>query len=530
MVAAGRHAVGPFGHDANAPLQVNLLGGLTLMCGREPAVPTLRPRLRALVAYLILHRDAPQSRDRLAMVLWPDTLEAQARTNLRNLLFRLREALPVLDPLIAQDRHALRLRTEEALQVDVDQLTSLVAIVRAEPAAASAHVLVQAADRFAGELLPEIYDDWVVSHRERVRGLQLEVLDRTVAALARAGDFVAAAAYSRRLIDLSPLDEPQYRRVMRLHAAAGNRAGIEATLKLARETLQEELGAEPSTATCDLARELCAAAGRGVAAALQAGPSSAAPPGRGDAWDALSGAWAEARRGTTTVVVVPGEAGIGKTHLVEAFAAHAEAAGECVARAACRGYGEERRYGVVYDWLRSPALREAAARMLPAWPWLLGLEEGLEWERGADGVRGGRGAQGRRHADRTGGDRSGVAASAERFEAWARVVWEAQPLLLVLDDFHLADTGSLAWLDYLLGDPRAGRIMALFSIRGEACRLGEDAQRLLRRLSRMGRTGPSGGQGRRNVVEEVALGGLPPEAVASRSPLTPTPRPTPSSR
>ena len=43
-------------------------------------------RAESLLAYLLLHREAPQPRQRLAFLLWPDSSEPQARTNLRHLL------------------------------------------------------------------------------------------------------------------------------------------------------------------------------------------------------------------------------------------------------------------------------------------------------------------------------------------------------------------------------------------------------------------------------------------------------------
>ena len=51
-------------------------------------------RAESLLAYLLLHREAPQPRQRLAFLLWPDSTEPQARTNLRHLLHNLRRALP----------------------------------------------------------------------------------------------------------------------------------------------------------------------------------------------------------------------------------------------------------------------------------------------------------------------------------------------------------------------------------------------------------------------------------------------------
>lgn len=80
-------------------LQISLLGDFSLAYGCPTCMMEVHTvntaRLQALVGYLLLHRTAPQARDHLAFLFWPDTNEAQALTNLRNLLHKLRQALPM---------------------------------------------------------------------------------------------------------------------------------------------------------------------------------------------------------------------------------------------------------------------------------------------------------------------------------------------------------------------------------------------------------------------------------------------------
>jgi DNA-binding SARP family transcriptional activator len=80
--------------EARSTLQVRLLGGVDLRLGEEHIGPLDSARAESLLAYLLLHRDAPQQRQRLAFMLWPDSTESQARTNLRHVLHNLRRALP----------------------------------------------------------------------------------------------------------------------------------------------------------------------------------------------------------------------------------------------------------------------------------------------------------------------------------------------------------------------------------------------------------------------------------------------------
>ncbi len=65
-------------------LQIHLLGGFSIRWRDEPVAALNKPRLQSLLAYLLLHNQAPQFRYYLANLLWPDSREAQSLTNLRN--------------------------------------------------------------------------------------------------------------------------------------------------------------------------------------------------------------------------------------------------------------------------------------------------------------------------------------------------------------------------------------------------------------------------------------------------------------
>ena len=79
------------------PLTIRLLGEYTVTAAGQSVRGLETARLQALLAYLILHRGAPQARQRVAFLFWPDTNDAQAQTNLRQLLHTLRKRLPDAD-------------------------------------------------------------------------------------------------------------------------------------------------------------------------------------------------------------------------------------------------------------------------------------------------------------------------------------------------------------------------------------------------------------------------------------------------
>src|SRR5919199_5068443 len=117
------------------PLRIRLLGGFDLRVG-EDALPLESARAESLLAYLLLHPEAPQPRQRLAFLLWPDSTEAQARTNLRHVLYHLRRALPDADRFLDAGARTLRWRADAPYRLDVAVFEE--ALSRAAPDAGDA--------------------------------------------------------------------------------------------------------------------------------------------------------------------------------------------------------------------------------------------------------------------------------------------------------------------------------------------------------------------------------------------------------
>jgi DNA-binding SARP family transcriptional activator len=96
-------------------LRIRLLGEFSLVYDDQPVTTVNTARLQSLLAYLVLHRDAPQPRHHLAFQFWPDSTEPQAHTNLRKLFHQLHQALPEADRFLCADTHTLQWRPRRAL-------------------------------------------------------------------------------------------------------------------------------------------------------------------------------------------------------------------------------------------------------------------------------------------------------------------------------------------------------------------------------------------------------------------------------
>src|SRR5215471_19204559 len=102
-----------------APMRINLFGTLRISCAGSPVTSVNTNRPYSLIAYLILHGDTPQPRERLAFALWPASSESQARTNLRQLLHHLKRALPAESDWLEITHLTVRWRQETATSIDV---------------------------------------------------------------------------------------------------------------------------------------------------------------------------------------------------------------------------------------------------------------------------------------------------------------------------------------------------------------------------------------------------------------------------
>jgi DNA-binding SARP family transcriptional activator/predicted ATPase len=420
-----------------ADLEIQLLGDVRIT-HRARVVPLDSPRLQALLAYLILHRGSPQQRRRAAFLFWPESTESQALTNLRQLLHHLRRALPGLDGCVDADRRTIVWKPDAPARIDVVELEAACEATERASAEGDVSSAILAAERasacYAGDLLPDCYDEWLEPERDRLRRATRGLLERLIGWLEARQEPGRALGHAARLLELDPLGEPGHRARIRLLALVGDRAGAVRAFQECAAVLERELGVEPSPET----RALCDRIRSGEPAEADrplSGPSASpiALVGRAAEWERLREAFPRAADGPR-VVVITGEAGIGKTRLAEALVDWAAAQGTATARARCWAAEGLLPLAPVAEWLRSPGLRDGVAALEPAWR--AEVSRVLP-ELGADG-----------------GDPTGAAEPWRRtrlFEALARAVGAGdEPRILLLDDLQWGDGDTLEWLHYLL--------------------------------------------------------------------------------
>ena len=241
-------------------LQVRLLGDFSLIYADQRVTSLNAMRLQALLAYLALHGDAPQQRQHLAFLFWPDAPEAQARNNLRQLLHQLRQAFSDVPACILTDKHTLYWHPSVPFDLDVaafeQALDRAATATRQHDSSAVQEALEQADQLYRGELLPGCYDEWILPERERLRQHHVQALERLLRLLEAQGDIGTAIQYAQRLLGLDPLSEDLYRRLMRLFGQNNDRASALHVYHTCVTTLRREMDVDPDPATREAYEQL----------------------------------------------------------------------------------------------------------------------------------------------------------------------------------------------------------------------------------------------------------------------------------
>jgi DNA-binding SARP family transcriptional activator len=443
-------------------LYVSLLGEQAIT-GDAASDRTSSSRALALVAFLAVHAGSPQPRQRIAGLFWPDSTDAQALTNLRRELHHLRHDLGDEPSLVVTSRD-LCWRDNPTCRVDVrvfdsERKAALTAADINDDNGVIEHAAV-AIGQYRGDLLPGVYDDWVLDARAELERQCLDMCDLLCQAHTRRGDLTGAVEAARRRIQLQPLEEVGYRTLIQLQADLGDRAGGVSTYHHCASVLERELGISPDPATQQAFQRL-------IAHAAPAGPPQepAEQPARRPGLVAtqllgrlhevglLEDLWRTAAAGSAAVAVVRGGAGVGKTRLVTEIADLARQEGAVVASSQCFGSLGRLALAPVADWLRNPAVQAATATLDPAWR--------AEVDRLVpSGERGARRLGSRAMAD--------AWQRMRFFEGLARALLAVdRPILLVLDNMQWCDQETLAFLTFCLGLAPDAQLLVAATLRND---------------------------------------------------------------
>jgi DNA-binding SARP family transcriptional activator len=421
-------------------------------------------KARTLLKVLAVARERPVAVDHLVELLWPDEEAGPSRPDeqVAVLVSRLRSVLGT-DRLVRTDAGYTLLYD----WLDVAALDELAAEARRRLAAGN-HVLARAAADAALALVrgPLAADEpetaWVSSARAGAEQLIAEIRLTSARAALSGGEAAAAASLASTMLEHDPFDEAALRVLMEAHAAAGRPARAVAAYGRARARLSDELGVDPAPETETLYLRILRQEAAPNPAHLSGDPGRPTKrvalvlPGRDRELAALDAALERAVAGHVELLLVEGEAGIGKSRLLETWAVAAEATGVRVLRARCDELERTLPLQPLADaldaWLRSLGTPSAVLG-------LLGPEQPLV----APLLRSAPPAGQPAAIDPVGGQAALFAALLAVFE---RLAGRA-PVALLLDDLHLADRATLAWLHFAVRRGAAARLLIVGAVRPE---------------------------------------------------------------
>src|SRR6266508_2542186 len=223
-------------------LEVRLLGTFEVHHSEKPINIASRPA-QSLFAYLILSAGTSHRREKLAGMLWPNSVKETARDNLRHALWRMRKALETASStrLLHADDVGISFKDSQDFWLDAAELEKL-------RENSSADELMNVLSNYQGELLPGFYDEWVVLEREHLYSIFEHHMSRLMSLLQDEKRWLDILDWGERWIKLGQKPEPAYRALMSAHAAKGDMSKVAATYERCMKTLRE-LGIEPSDQT-----------------------------------------------------------------------------------------------------------------------------------------------------------------------------------------------------------------------------------------------------------------------------------------
>jgi DNA-binding SARP family transcriptional activator/predicted ATPase len=501
-------------------LEISLFGGLEVTRDGTPVEIPSQPA-QLLLAYLVLNASTLHRRDRLAGLLWPDSDEIHARNNLRQALWRVRKAIG--------EEHILADRTSVGWNPDAEYRSDIAILAEGGTEDPSADALIRSVSVYDDILLPGFYDDWVLLEQERWQAVFEDRMQRLLDRLCDEARWREVLEWAERWIAHGHVPEPAYRALMLAHAALGDRASAAATFQRCTEVLAEELGVEPAAETVALCQRIRGGEVRPDTIArdrplelkpqppafLDPEAEAAASPqepfvGREAQLGRLAGFLEGALTGQGQVAFVSGEAGWGKTRLLDEFAHRAQelypdlivSSGVCTAftesgdpylpfreivRMLCadveQGWaaGRVMRDHALRLWHFLPlAVKELLAQgrhlidtFVPGEPLLqrAAVHESIDRDLLADLQAVITRRQARQRQAGVDQDRI-LEEVAQLLQALSR----AQPVLLILDDLHWADVSSLSLLFHLGHRLRDSQLLILGAYRPEDLSLDRDGQ------------------------------------------------------
>jgi ABC-type oligopeptide transport system substrate-binding subunit/DNA-binding SARP family transcriptional activator len=455
-------------------LKISVLGPAQLFLeDKQLRLRTLKGR--ALLYFLLTESlDEPEvghAREALMELLWPGLPLKSAQENLRQAVYQLRRCLAQAGyegpHVLLSDRQAIRLNPEFQYELDARRFKDLLSGRPGESPGAEAERLAEAARWYRGDFLADFflpdsasYEDWAATRREQFRRMAMELFNRLAKLALESGNFKEAEGYARRQVDLDPYHENAQQQLLLSLLRQGERTAALARFENYRQSLLVELGMEPGDELSALAEQIRQDSEAGqvralteqqehahhIGLSLQARKNPVTPRektlfcGRAKELRILQDQLDSVLGNEARVAIISGEAGAGKTALMEEFIRQAQnrVPGLLAARGAGNAFtGAGDAYLPFRDVLEQLDQAQTGQNEIP-WSVSAGNRELLF----------------------------------ERFTQTLLTIAEQNPLVIVLDDLQWADSASIRLLFHLTRRMSTSPLFILGAYRPSEVKLG----------------------------------------------------------
>ena len=341
-------------------LLLTLLGPVQIRINGQ-AVAGLNHKATALLAYLAVDAGRAHHREALQSLFWPNAAAAYASNNFRQTLWRLRRALGDQDgggeedhqPYLMINRDTVQFNRSSEYRLDVDSFCDSQVQVGwlNESMPVQIEQLKEIVEQYQGNFLHGLYinnggglfDDWVSNQREQINQRALLLMHHLTSLLEASGRYQEGQKYARRQLEIDFYNEEACRQLMRLLSLDGQRSAALEFYEQWAARLQEQLGVAPEAQTRAIHAAICdeilsknaLAAHQAVSVTRRQRPQTAVGKaggeellempfvGRARELDCLAAALERAFSGQGQPVYIRGEAGSGKSALIEEFSRRA---------------------------------------------------------------------------------------------------------------------------------------------------------------------------------------------------------------
>ena len=360
----------------------------------------------ALIAYLAIVKQR-QSRDALAALLWPEFDQTHARATLRRTLSTLNKALG--GSYLEISREYINLNFNAGIWIDVDEFHKLLSECQSHDhlpkeiclkclKPLNAAVKLYGGDFLAGFSLRDSsnFDDWQFYQADTLRRDFTSALERLVQCYISSGNFEAAIIYAQQWLALDRLNESAHRQLMQLYAWNGQQSAALQQYRECVQVLDRELGVGPLESTTSLYHAIkehqISASSAPKQDSTETADSKKIAPSRAQMNTSTNATTLTFQHGYSLVgrsqelkklkqvydginsvghlILLEGEAGIGKTRLAEEFLADAQSEGAIVIAARCYEGETQFAFGPVVAGLRTTLALEGVEQKLKDIPLL----------------------------------------------------------------------------------------------------------------------------------------------------------------